>query len=324
MEALNSQVPAEILPQLRYLLSVGVGIEDLSKVAIRELLLTQRKGTIKKILHRPELIKSKVEFYQQEFNLDGATIGKMIVRAASGLFSQQADSLRSKIDVLYKIGLDKYTVAKLLSSTSGLLSLKVETLEKRVDSLEALLSTLESGEKQLNTLLLKVITTRPNILARRPEKLSEILAVLSEYGFTKEEVLGMVSKNPNILVYDINSTVEKFEFMKGKGFEQHEMRAFFSLAPKLFDLSIEKNLSPTLQFFLDTGWTISSLIAFPTVINYSLPSRIKPRFHFLKKKLPAYDPVGRLQWITQSDADFATKLVKCTQEEWASFKKQTL
>ena len=36
----------------------------------------------------------------------------MIVRAASGLFSQQADSLRSKIDVLYKIGLDKYTVAK--------------------------------------------------------------------------------------------------------------------------------------------------------------------------------------------------------------------
>ena len=32
---------------------------------------------IGKILHRPELIKSKVEFYQEEFNLDGATIGKV-------------------------------------------------------------------------------------------------------------------------------------------------------------------------------------------------------------------------------------------------------
>ena len=188
--------------------------------------------------------------------------------------------------------------------------------------LKRLLSNLESGEK-LNTLLLKVITTRPNILARRTEKVSEILEVLSDYGFTREEILGMIHKNPNILVYDINSTYEKFEFMKGKGFEQREIRTFFSLAPKLFDLSIQKNLSPTLQFFLDTGWSIPSLIAFPTVLNYSLSNRIKPRFHFLKKKLPDYNPIGRMQWITQSDADFAAKLVKCPKDEWLSFKKQS-
>ena len=319
MRTLNCEVPELLLPQVEYLLSIGVTPEDLYKVTTRELSPT---GTTKKILHRPDLIKSKVEFYQSEFNLDGSTIGKMIVRAVDGLFTRNIDDIREKLKVLYRLGLDKYTVAKLLSNSSGLFSLKLDTLEDKILCLRESISNLESNDK-LNALVLKIVSIKPSTLTRKSEKISESLDVLSQYGFTQEELVAMIQKNPNILMYDIRSINRKFEFLKEKGFEQDQTRAFFSSAPKLFDLSVEKNLGPTLKFLMETGWSIPNLSAFPTVLNYSLHNRIKPRYHFLRKKLPNYDPSQSFQWIVRPDSDFAKKIVKCSLEEWLAYRKST-
>ena len=307
--ALKREVPDTILPQLRYLLGVGVRAEDLSKVAIRELVPFRGTEGHRRILHRPDLLRSKVDFYQDHFNVDGSSIGKMILRSVTALFILQDDKLRERIDVLYGLGLDKAGVSRLLVKAPTFFSLKVETLEAKIESLRSALSELCGGERsKQNALLLKIIQFRPQILSRKAEKVTDLLQSLLGHGFTENEVVEMISKNPSLLAYDVASIEEKLALMRDFGFGEAEVRLFVASAPKVLDLSVERNLRPTLSFFLDSGWTIADLCRFPQVLNYSLAKRIKPRSDYLREK--GYETVGKYRWIVTSDAEFAKSFSK--------------
>lgn len=68
----KSAIPEAFVPQMEYLLRIGVLPSDLKRLAIREILYPQHK----KILHRKD-INVKVEFMVKEFELEGWQIGKV-------------------------------------------------------------------------------------------------------------------------------------------------------------------------------------------------------------------------------------------------------
>ncbi len=317
--ALQREVPKELLPQLKYLLSVGVKVDDLSKVAIREL-NGVRSDSFKKVLHRPELIKTKVGYFQDRFDVNGRDIGKMIVRSVNTLFILQTDKLQERIDVLRRLGLDDRDVSRLLSKSATLFSMTVQTLEGKIETLRAMIESFEGGlAGDPTAFLLKLVRTRPQVLTRSGAKLDEALGVLRSNGFSDEDVAQALFKNPNILGYDPKSLQQKLTFLEEYGLAREQIKDFFAAAPKLFDLAVETNMRPTFDFFLETGWEVAILCEFPQVLNYSLEKRIKPRHQFLQIYAASYDPVGRYRWVTCSDEDFA-KVANSTLEAWVTFR----
>ena len=316
--ALERDVPETILPQVEYLLGVGVRADDLSKVAIREMVPQKGGEGYRKILHRPDLLRGKVEFYQSQFQVGGTAIGKMILRSVNSLFVLQDAKVRDRIDLLRGVGLDEAGVSKLLVRSPSFFSLKEETLGAKIDSLRAALSRLGDGGDP-NAFLLKVIQLRPQVLSRKSEKITNLLGGLEAYGFAKTDLAQMVLKNPSLLGYDQKSVEEKLAVLEGSGFTRDQVRSFFSLSPKVFDLSLEANFKPTLRFFLDTGWTAEDLCRFPQILNYSLGKRIRPRFEYITEKGLSCETAGTARWIVLSDADFAKKVAKCGEEEWEDY-----
>ncbi|QDZ17960.1 mitochodrial transcription termination factor [Chloropicon primus] len=312
-KTLDRDIPEAMLPQLKYLIGIGARAEDLSKVAIREILPHKGSDGYRKILHRPDLLRSRVGFYQGEFGVKGESIGKMIVRSVNSLFILQDAKVQDKIRLLYGLGMDKRGVSRLLVRSPSFFSLKTETLETKIGSLRRALSDICEHVDQ-NALLLKILELRPQVLSRKSEKVTDLLEGLVSYGFAKEEVVQMILKNPSILGYDLRSMEEKLKVLEGNAFQKEQVIAFMASSPKLFDLSVENNFKPTLGFFLGTGWTIEDLCRFPQVLNYSLSKRIRPRHDYIRRKEPNYETAGRYQWIVLSDSDFAKRFGREVEE----------
>ena len=175
------------------------------------------------------------------------------------------------------------------------------------------------GGGDLNAFLLKVIQLRPQVLSRKSEKITNLLGGLEAYGFSKTDLAQMVLKNPSLLGYDQKSVEEKPAVLEGSGFTRDQVRSFFSLSPKVFDLSLEANFKPTLRFFLDTGWTAEDSCRFPQILNYSLGKRIRPRLKVHHGEGSELRDAGTARWIVLSDADFAKKVAKCGEEEWEDY-----
>ena len=188
--------------------------------------------------------------------------------------------------------------------------MKLDTLETKIESLKAILAPFETNSEDPNAVLLKLLSKRPSVLTRKPEKIEEVLGVLTKHGYSAEEVAIMIVKNPNILSYDRRRVEEKFDFLKDlQDFQDEaEIRSFFFSSPKVFDLS-SVNIRETFNFLRKFN-SVSRITNFPQCLSYSLEKRIKPRYMILNNMNSDVDSFSNWLWLSMSTEDFERKYCK--------------
>lgn len=199
---------------------------------------------------------------------------------------------------------------KFLPKSASVFSMKLDTLETKIESLKAILAPFETNSEDPNAVLLKLLSKRPSVLTRKPEKIEEVLGVLTKHGYSAEEVAIMIVKNPNILSYDRRRVEEKFDFLKDlQDFQDEaEIRSFFFSSPKVFDLS-SVNIRETFNFLRKFN-SVSRITKFPQCLSYSLEKRIKPRYMILNNMNSDVDSFSNWLWLSMSTEDFERKYCK--------------
>ncbi|KAL9258424.1 Transcription termination factor MTERF5, chloroplastic-like protein [Drosera capensis] len=151
--------------------------------------------------------------------------------------------------------------------------------------------SLEGKVKPLVEFLLELGVPKsgiPNILYRRPHlcgfslsnKLIPTIKYLEGLGVDKQKW----SKGwPQILTLSIESNLRPMtEFFLEKGYSMEEIAMMIQRAPSLYTFSLSKNVLPEWEFFLSMGYPRSELVKFSPYFGYSLEVRIKPRYALME------------------------------------------
>ncbi|CAL0315196.1 unnamed protein product [Lupinus luteus] len=128
----------------------------------------------------------------------------------------------------------------------------------------------------------KSILRCPRLLVSSVElQLRPALYFLRELGFVGPHSL--TCQSTLLLVSSVEGTLlPKIEFLKGLGFTYVEVKNMVVRSPGLLTFSIERNLGPKVEYFLEEmNGDVVELKGFPQYFSFSLERRIKPRHRML-------------------------------------------
>ncbi|KAK8309826.1 hypothetical protein V6Z12_D02G149700 [Gossypium hirsutum] len=137
------------------------------------------------------------------------------------------------------------------------------------------------------------LTRCPRLLVSSvPTQLRPTLRFLTSVG------LVLNSHTTLLLVSDVENTLKpKINFLQSLGFDEPEVNRMVVRSPGLLTLSVENNMSPKAEFFLEEmEGDLEELKRFPQYFSFSLEKKIKPRHRALVLKI--------------SDGEFNARLIK--------------
>ncbi|CAN0923628.1 Transcription termination factor MTEF1, chloroplastic [Linum grandiflorum] len=152
----------------------------------------------------------------------------------------------------------------------------------------------------------KSISRCPRLLVCGVEsQLRPAFEFLKSVGFYGKQ--GLTPQTTLLLVYNVENTLKrKMAWLKGLGFEDHEVANMVVRTPGLFTFSVEKNLVPKFEYFVkEMKGDLEELKCFPQYFCYSLEEKIKPR-HRMLAWFGIRLPVSKM--LRVSDGEFDARL----------------
>ena len=128
----------------------------------------------------------------------------------------------------------------------------------------------------------KVLTRWPNITSYSVEdKLQPTAAYFRSLGV---DVSVLIVRAPQTFGLSIEGNLKPVtQFFLEKGFTGEEVGTMLSRYGALYTFSLTENLIPKWDFFLTMDYSQSDLVKFPQYFGYSLEERIKPRYALVKE-----------------------------------------
>ncbi|GAB2229743.1 hypothetical protein Droror1_Dr00013995 [Drosera rotundifolia] len=128
----------------------------------------------------------------------------------------------------------------------------------------------------------KLILRFPAMLTVSRRKINSIVSFLIEMGLSKETIGKSITRYPNIL----GSSVEDKMWPAVKYFRSIgvDVAVIGQRCPQTLTLSVEGNLKPMTEFFLEKGYNIEEIVTmierFGSLYVYSLSKNVKPKWEF--------------------------------------------
>ncbi|GAA0166150.1 hypothetical protein Leryth_013642 [Lithospermum erythrorhizon] len=159
--------------------------------------------------------------------------------------------------------------------------------------------------------LRKIINKCPRLLdCSVKDQLKPTLFYLQRLGF--KDLHALAYQDPILLVSSVEKTlIPKLDYLVSLGFSRNDVVGMVKRCPDLFTFSIENNFKPKFEYFVDQmKGTLEDLREFPQYFTFSLEKRIKPR-HMEVLQNGVNVPLPLL--LKSTDDEFR-ELFKATQE----------
>ena len=140
----------------------------------------------------------------------------------------------------------------------------------------------------------------------------------------KSDIWKVILRHPQILVYDIDKTMEKrVKYLKSIGVNDEDIGKMVTRLPEILIYDVEKNLKPSYEYLNEKfGITVENIVSTPSLFSVSLNKKIKPRYEFLELK--GLEEKGKARDIAIfSDKKFCL-IMNISLEEYTEFKKDYL
>ncbi|KAF7134692.1 hypothetical protein RHSIM_Rhsim08G0044400 [Rhododendron simsii] len=144
----------------------------------------------------------------------------------------------------------------------------------------------------------KVLMRCPNILGYGVERLRATAEYFHSIGV---DVGTLLHKCPHVFSLSIEANLKPVtEFFLERGFSIEEVALMVSRFGNFYTLSLSKNIIPKWEFFLTMGYPKSDLVRYPQYFGCSLELRIKPR-HAIMREIGVKMSLGRLLCVSDGD-----------------------
>jgi len=247
------------------ILNLKIGILD-DRVSWLQNRLCLTDNEIKKIIQsQPSIlwnqsesdtgIGSKIDYLQNRLLLDDILLRKVIIGNPSILLMSVEDNIEPTLDWLQgSLQLDDTALSKVIQRQPTILHLSIE------DNLEPTLQWLQNRLQLDDDALGKTIKRLPSILGTTTGKMEPKLDWLQQRLLLSDEELSkMIQQYPTLLSFSIENNLEPtFNFYIDALGNEGEALVFVTRDPSAFSRSLENRLKPRLKQALDTGMVIDS------------------------------------------------------------------
>ncbi|EPS58018.1 hypothetical protein M569_16800 [Genlisea aurea] len=214
----------------------------------------------------------KKVMYLESLNIDTSKA----LHLNPNLRSAPLSTLQSVTRCLYSMGLDLSSIGRILDMHPKLLT--VDPYSDIYPVLDFLLNTVELPFPEVS----KSIQRCPRLLVTDVDaQLRPTFEFLSDLGFVGSNRLN--SQTSLLLVSSIESTLmRKIDFFVGIGIDYDDVRNMVLRSPGLLTFSIENNLRPKVEYFLnEMKGDLGEIKSFPQYFSFSLERKIRPRHRLL-------------------------------------------
>lgn len=249
-------------------------------------------------LGRQRLHKWLSFFLSSEVGMDHNQLRKMILDRPQLLSYKLSNIQATTSYFLDELGLTSYEYTKLLNKYPSILMYSIDNRLRPI--VEFLQNECGGGE---TTSWRKIVYTYPHIFSHSIEKRLQpkvkFLCNGNNLGLNRSELSQVAAHFPPLLWVSEENTQSKLDFLSDAlDLSTAELRTIVVTYPQVLGLSLDKNLKPKTEFFLDDassnnttfncGLSKRQLKEFvlyqPALLAYSLENRIKPRISRMLEK----------------------------------------
>lgn len=285
-QVLHSSVVIDLQPHVEYLEGLGILRADMGSVLTRypEVLGFKIEGTI-----------STATAYLIMLGVNPRRMGYVLTELPQILGMRVGNNIKRKVDFLKSFGLAQSAIAKMIETRPQVLGLDLaEQMRPAVDSL------VELGVSQ--DAISRVIAQFPDLLSLDVNrKLEERMTWLtSEVGISADDMGGVITRLPQILVINTTKATARVEFLRQAGFSAEDIGSMVTNFPQLLAASIEKSLKPNLDYLVEKmERKLVEVTEFPAYLLYNLEEIIRPRHEQTAEK----GVECSLAWMLNCDHD---------------------
>ncbi|KAL6208464.1 hypothetical protein ACLB2K_019413 [Fragaria x ananassa] len=207
----------------------------------------------------------------REHEFSGTQISTLVRRDPRFLLADAKRTLLPKLEFLFSKGMSRLEVAKIVTYNSFLLSRSLDNCF--VPCYTFLKSVLLCDAKVSRVSVL--LTTRAELLMRKPESFSELASQVQQVGFDPQ-------KSDFVQAMEALGRKETTwkrcqEAYRSWGWSDDDILSAFKVCPLCMTKS-EKKTMETMDFLVNKmGWESGKIVKVPYVFKYSLEKRIIPR-----------------------------------------------
>jgi len=297
-------------PMISFLVKgLGCSMKDLEKV-------NDRRDLVFGV--RVERARSRCVFLTQ-VGLSLEEVRKVLVTHPRLLEYRIERTMQNRIDFLKELGVPGEDIAKVIGRAPGLFAHSVDkTLRPRVDYL---VNEVGLDPSTLGT----VVARHPQMLTNSVEEMmAPKIKFLQGLGVSREGIIKMVTRHPQILQYKIESMLPRLQYLQSIGMDEEDITLCVSRLSQIFSLSVERSLQPKFEYLTKhLGGNARSVTSYPAYFSLSLDRRIKPRHMLLKKMKKAPMPFP-MKYFSMTDKAFVSNVAGCTMEEFEEFRDRLL
>ena len=133
---------------------------------------------------------------------------------------------------------------------------------------------------------------------------------LRDLGISKDNVVKMITRHPQMLHYSFENLEEKLRFLGEIGMNDSETALTVTRLSQFFSLSVEDSLRPKFKYLTnELGGSKDTCVKYPAYFSLSLDQRIRPRHTFLEQFDLAPDPFP-MKLLSVKDEDFVVRASK--------------
>ena len=286
-------------PMVSYLVSIGLKTRDLEKVVVN----------CSELFNRPvSRVITRVEYLQSELGLDGNRLRQTVNKDPQILLQRNRHSI-PRCRYLTKIGVPQEKLADILGKQPSILHLSVQKgLMPRVQYLKQEVGILAEDIPLL-------IQRSPAVLTFSVEnQIQPRVDFLRDLGISKENVVKMLTRHPQMLHYSFEGLEEHLKFLGEIGMNDNEAAITVTRLSQFFSLSVDDSLRPKFKYLTDElGGDKDTCVKYPAYFSLSLDQRIRPRHKFLDQFDLAPDPFP-MKYLSVKDDEFVRKADKSIAE----------
>ncbi|GLU08358.1 hypothetical protein SLE2022_252760 [Rubroshorea leprosula] len=122
---------------------------------------------------------------------------------------------------------------------------------------------------------------------KTPDRPDSVIAFFKNLGISKTQILSIIKKKPDLLVYDIEKTLlPKIEFLYSRDVSSSDLARILCANPHLLGRSLENCLIPSFNFFsnlfLSDKMAVETIKRFPRMLTMHLEDALLPNIDILR------------------------------------------
>ena len=298
--------PSRLHSTLRRLLALGLKESQVAKVLV---VFPQLVG-----FGMEENLTSKLQWFAENLQLGEGEVIQAIAKCPRILTYSIAETVRTKVDWLLKIGLSKNQIGKAFCDfpvifggsivqnwkpkVAWLLDLGMtkRQVSKVISSFPQVLgySAVRNLKPKMEWFaslglaknqIVKVIGAFPRILGYSTENNKATVLCFMKLGLTKAQFVKVIKRFPQVLGSTEESIKAKVEWFLTLGVSKDQVARLVAGFPQILGYSIEHNFKLKVELFLELGLTNNQIakviLACPFILCCSLAQNLKPKVQWL-------------------------------------------